>query len=465
MQCSHGFRNTVCLKWSRDLAEVELLHEWMGSPVGKPAGGADRQTAAGPAEERAPGLAAAADNALARAAPPTPPPANGSAVPGGEGQGTNPAVLGEPFLSNPKPAAVVEEGCLGLQPLPEDVKIACGRSSCRQAPDKQLKECKEPSLESPRWKAPPIPISWGGLSGVQGWEAYSCTESKPRSVRSRLAVKSPVPLLQPAAPGPGPLVTVPSVAVSPRALPSAVLAEQGAELTNQPLWVTSILPRRVKQLEVYTDIYEGFLPGDLEDMVRRRQQSADLYTAAPELLFICAQLKYGPVRDAFEEQVGRRFSSFTKLHSAKVLHQIMVDMLPRVAKDFALLNIWSDNCGANVSHHSGYLAWLGERRLGLLKRADGSSKAHIQLGRLSNFYEVDRQGAPALLKQLQGFIEAAEALRACQLRPSGAELGVLHGEPRWSNGGVMPLLCSFPAGGHALATIGLAAPTSWSRHW
>ena len=442
---------------------MELLHEWMGSPVGKPAGGADPQTAAGSAEERAPGLAAAVDNALVLAAPLTPPPANGSPVPG--------AVLGKLFLSNPKPAAVVEKGCLGRQPLPEDVEIASGCSSCRQAPDKPLKECEEPSLESPRWKAPPIPNSWGGLSGVQGRAAGSRPESRPRSVRSRLAVKSPVPLLHPAAPGLGPLVTAPSVAVSPCALPSAVLAEQGAELTNQPPWVTSILPRRVKQLEVYTEIYEGFLPGDLEDMVRRRQQSADLYTAAPELLFICAQLKYGPVRDAFEEQVGRRFSSFTKLHSAKVLHQILVDMMPRVTKDLALLNIWSDNCGAKVSHHSGYLAWLGERRLGLLKRADGSSKAHIQLGQLSKFYEVDRQGAPALLKQLQGFIEAAEALRACQLRPSGAELGggawraqstLLRG---WANGGVMPLLYSFPAGGRALATTGWAAPTSWSRHW
>jgi hypothetical protein len=174
----------------------------------------------------------------------------------------------------------------------------------------------------------------------------------------------------------------------------------------------------VKQLQVYTEIYDGYLPGDLEDMVSRRLRSADLYTAAPALVFICAHLKYGPVRDAFEEQVRQQGAGGSNLRTAAVLHRVLVDMLPRVIKDKAGLTAWSEHCGVNVAHHSGYLAWLG--KVGVLERQDGPGPRTVQLGQLGNHYTVNRRGSPEHLSQLEGYLDAAEAVRMCLLRPSGS---------------------------------------------
>ena len=255
-----------------------------------------------------------------------------------------------------------------------------------------------PSPSSPAWRSPPMPSSWRGKPAVQGPGAGS---SRPVS---RLAVKGNRPPAHP---------------------PAATGAEARAAATSEPstplrapIWRTSRLPRLVKQLQLYTEIYDGFLPGDLEDMVSRRQRSADLYTAAPALVFICAHLKYGPVRDAFEEQVRKQMAGGSNPRTAAVLHRVLVDMLPRVIMHKAGLSAWSEHCGVNVAHHSGYLAWLG--KLGVLERQDGPSPRTVQLGQLGSHYTVNRRGSPELFSQLQGYLNAAEAVRVCQLRPPGS---------------------------------------------
>jgi hypothetical protein len=148
-----------------------------------------------------------------------------------------------------------------------------------------------------------------------------------------------------------------------------------------------------------------------------------LAAQAPELCYIAAMLKLAPVRDAFEEQVELQRRNRRGLQrDARTLHRILVDMLPRVVQESRVLDVWSANCGRRTAYHSGYLRFLG--RLGVLQRFDGQGAkgAQVALGQQGNLYSIDRKGLPSTLKAIQGFIVAAEAVRACQLLPCASEL-------------------------------------------
>ena len=117
------------------------------------------------------------------------------------------------------------------------------------------------------------------------------------------------------------------------------------------------------------------LPGDLEDAITRFGESWNTFAEHRGLILVEVALKYKLVRDVFTEEWRALASSPGSQRSKARCHhgeptdvhvQRLYSALVRTAQklDMQPMPGWADNCGRQVSHHSGWLAFL--QRVGVL---------------------------------------------------------------------------------------------------
>jgi len=169
----------------------------------------------------------------------------------------------------------------------------------------------------------------------------------------------------------------------------------------------------IKQFMRLWPIYQGTVPGDLQDMIDRREHDPSLYTSFPVLSLVGALLKYGPARDAMD--VAARMHV---VPDGDVTVHNLYALLEHTARnlDNVDMQVWSTNCGKGVSFHSGFAPWLG--RLGLIKKVEGLPRrgSTVALGQQGLLYSVQPLGGK-LEERLSAVVDAGAVIRAVQLRP------------------------------------------------
>ena len=203
------------------------------------------------------------------------------------------------------------------------------------------------------------------------------------------------------------------------------------------------VPVALRQLQWFSEVMGGELPGDLQDMVTRRCKEPELYRSRPELALVAALLKLGPPRDAMEVQARRHSWDVSQGTQKRV--QVLWLVLQEVARslDAVSMGTWSDNANRGVAHHSGFLMWL--QKLRVIRRAmarprgaagqkalpgkparplaKGAGKrpspSTLALGQQGNRYHLCKW-SQAASSQLEGLLSMTGAIQACQERPCGA---------------------------------------------
>lgn len=172
------------------------------------------------------------------------------------------------------------------------------------------------------------------------------------------------------------------------------------------------------------DVYRGTLPGDMDDMISRRQRHPELYQSHPVLMLVACALKYGPARDALEVVVRRALPSARQPSpppdwTARRLY----DILTQTAVALANVNMstWVQNCGHGVARPSGFLPWL--QRQGVLTKCGpdspaGQRRPNLSLGQQGMNYQA-ALFTESVAARMGALLRASSAIKTCQLRPCG----------------------------------------------
>ena len=201
------------------------------------------------------------------------------------------------------------------------------------------------------------------------------------------------------------------------------------------------VPVALQQLQWFSKVMGGELPGDLEDMATRRCKEPELYCGRPELALLAALLRPGPPRDAMEVLAHQHpwHASHSVQERIQALRLVLEGVAAAVSLDEASTGTWSDDADRGVAHHSGFLAWL--RKLHAIRRAKACRRraaggtalpgkaarplsngaeqrprpATLALGQRGNRYHWSQ----ATASQREGLLSIAGAIQTCQQRPRG----------------------------------------------
>ena len=179
-----------------------------------------------------------------------------------------------------------------------------------------------------------------------------------------------------------------------------------------------------KRLAAVVSIYGGGseVPGDVQYLRTHATSSEKVFVKEPALEILDVQAKYGPFRAALIRcfQASHPWSEVrghTELHKkygmqtvcrAVRLSSVLCQTLQVIeGQDFG---IWVENCGCNVSHHSGFVPML--MRFKLLRKAVAGERRTLKLSSVSGQRYVIAQGnTTQVLCNLCEVISLADAMR------------------------------------------------------
>ena len=199
-------------------------------------------------------------------------------------------------------------------------------------------------------------------------------------------------------------------------------------------------PELGRRLAVITTTYDDGkeLPGDLEDLLKHAKQRAKDFAAEPTIELLVAQGKYGPFRSSLLRMTKKSRSSSpsgprSKVHRpkadspkvqkmlrSKVMQPYSADVANRAVAIFNILcdtledldgtdfSEWTNNCGRNVSYHSGFVPLC--RRLHVLKSKSFRSGG-LRLSSAKWQYKL-RDISTSALTRVCRIIQLADALHA-----------------------------------------------------
>jgi hypothetical protein len=181
----------------------------------------------------------------------------------------------------------------------------------------------------------------------------------------------------------------------------------------------------ISRMSVLLNVYHGTLPGDLDDMVQRRQRHPDIYKTHPVLMLASSALKYGPARDAFEVVVRRLVPAVRpRTPLAMLTSRGLYDVLSQTAVALRGVDMatWVQNCGQGVARHSGFLPWL--QRQGVLVKCGPATpparglrrSASLELGQQGLAYQAATFSA-SVAARMDAMLRTSLAIQTCQLRP------------------------------------------------
>ena len=179
------------------------------------------------------------------------------------------------------------------------------------------------------------------------------------------------------------------------------------------MWTGALL-----QFQVCWQFFEGRVPSDLADLVARRQKMAPQFIQCPPLLLVMAALKFGPVRDIFQNALDAHKDPSGEWNWRRLFRVLVATVRTLDAKAVSL-QAWTANCHARGT---GYLTFF--KTIGLLLQAGHGHKASdgilVTLGSLNLRYILVTKPTADLQTTLVGILATTEILRAVQLRPLGA---------------------------------------------
>ena len=202
----------------------------------------------------------------------------------------------------------------------------------------------------------------------------------------------------------------------------------------------------LRRFRVLCPLASKLFPGDLESAMEERRLALDMFQAEPALEMLSVWGKYRPWRRALHAawkqlqrpgaKSGARCPATVEARAA-FCHEVLHAATRAVSGD--TMEVWVQNCGRNVNHHSGYLPMLSyllclqhcKEEEGPRGRGSGRSKASSHSRDRSRGPEVFYLGK--LLTPYQWRVDAREeALRKIELVVQASDIfaSALQSPPR-----------------------------------